>query len=157
MEIIMPQMGETVAEGTISAWHKQEGDAVKADDPLFDVETDKAATEVPAQVDGVLQKIVVPVGETVTVGTIVAVIDTGGEATEQVASTVQEQESEEKKPMQFSATLRPAEANTKLSPVVRRLLAEHNVSEDEVTGTGPGGRIRRDDVLKFVEQRDGKI
>ncbi|MGB7541412.1 MAG: biotin/lipoyl-containing protein, partial [Burkholderiales bacterium] len=76
MDVIMPQLGETVTEGTVINWYKKVGDAVKADEPLFDVETDKVTTEVPAPANGVLSKILVEIGVAVPVGTVLAVIET---------------------------------------------------------------------------------
>src|SRR3990167_341332 len=80
MNILMPQLGETVAEGTIATWHKKPGDAVKVDEILIDVETDKVATEIPAPADGVLAEILVKEGETVAVGTVLAILRIEGEA-----------------------------------------------------------------------------
>ena len=77
MDVIMPQLGETVQEGTVALWYKKVGDAVKADEPLFDVETDKVTTEIPAPASGVLKEILVETGVPVPVGTRLAVIDTG--------------------------------------------------------------------------------
>ncbi|MDB6103988.1 MAG: 2-oxoglutarate dehydrogenase, component, dihydrolipoamide succinyltransferase, partial [Gammaproteobacteria bacterium] len=77
MDVIMPQLGETVAEGTIAAWHKKEGDKVTIDELLLEIETDKVATEVPSLVAGTLLKILVGEGETVRVGTTLAIIDSG--------------------------------------------------------------------------------
>jgi len=77
MDVIMPQLGETVQEGIVALWYKKVGDAVKADEPLFDVETDKVTTEIPAPADGVLAEILVETGVAVPVGTRLAVIDTG--------------------------------------------------------------------------------
>jgi pyruvate/2-oxoglutarate dehydrogenase complex dihydrolipoamide acyltransferase (E2) component len=77
MKVLMPQLGETVAEGTVAVWHKDEGDRVEADEIIADVETDKAAIEIPAAVAGRLTKILVAAGETVDVGTALAVIDDG--------------------------------------------------------------------------------
>jgi pyruvate dehydrogenase E2 component (dihydrolipoyllysine-residue acetyltransferase) len=75
MEVIMPQLGETVTEGTVANWYKKVGDTVKADEPLFDVETDKVTTEVPSIVTGVVKAILVEAGQTVPVGTVLAVIE----------------------------------------------------------------------------------
>jgi len=80
MDVIMPQLGETVQEGIVALWYKKVGDAVKADEPLFDVETDKVTTEIPAPADGVLAEILVETGVAVPVGTRLAVIDTGAQS-----------------------------------------------------------------------------
>jgi 2-oxoglutarate dehydrogenase E2 component (dihydrolipoamide succinyltransferase) len=77
MDVIMPQLGETVQEGIVASWYKKVGEAVKADEPLFDVETDKVTTEIPAPASGVLKEILVETGVAVPVGTRIAVIDTG--------------------------------------------------------------------------------
>ena len=76
MDVIMPQLGETVTEGTVANWYKKVGDAVKSDEPLFEVETDKVTTEIPAIASGVLKAILVEAGATVPVGTVLAVIET---------------------------------------------------------------------------------
>jgi len=76
MDVIMPQLGETVTEGTVANWYKKVGDSIKADEPLFDVETDKVTTEIPAIASGVLKAILVEAGATVPVGTVLAVIET---------------------------------------------------------------------------------
>ncbi|MDP6172778.1 MAG: biotin/lipoyl-containing protein, partial [Rhodospirillales bacterium] len=127
MKIIMPQLGETVAEGTITVWHKKVGEQVEAQELLFEVGTDKVETEIPAPVSGVLTKILVPEGETVDVGVTLAVIDDGSEATD-------DEPAAEKAPKAETAPAasrhergtRPArgKTNKKLSPVVRKLLAE---------------------------------
>ena len=131
MDVVMPQLGETVTEGTVTAWRKRVGDRVKADEPLFDVGTAKVETEIPAPATGTLREILVPEGETVVVGARLAVIEE-------------------------AARGRPVEgAKAKLSPVVRRLLAEHGIDAGAVTGSGAGGRITRRDVLAHVAQREG--
>lgn len=126
MDIVMPQLGETVSEGTVTQWLKKEGESVKRDELLFVVGTDKAEMEIPAPADGVLSQILVQEGETVPVGTRLAVI--GGDV----------------------AAAAPA-AEQRLSPVVKKLLAEHNLRADAVKGTGEGGRITREDVLTYIE------
>jgi len=88
MDVVMPQLGETVTEGTIAAWYKQVGDRVGPDEPLFEVETDKVAMDIPAPAAGVLAQILVPVGERVEVGARLAVIRIAGEAAEAVLTTV---------------------------------------------------------------------
>ncbi len=155
MDVIMPQLGETVAEGTVTKWHKKVGDAVKADDVLFDVETDKVSTEVPAQADGMLAEIVVAEGVTVKVGAKLAVIrEAGGQAAPSVspagggavaaaaAQPVAAPPDRKKLPG----------AGDRLSPVVRRLLAEHTLDPAAIEGTGRDGRITREDVLAYIER-----
>lgn len=147
----MPQLGETVSEGTVTQWLKKAGDAVKRDEVLFVVGTDKVEMEIPAPADGTLAEIFVQAGQTVDVGTRLAVID-DGKATAPSAAKPPAAPS-------VTATSNPATATVarsetqKLSPVVRKLLAEHNLTPEDVTGTGGEGRITREDVLKFVETK----
>ena len=150
MDVVMPQLGETVSEGTITVWHKKVGDTVSADEVLFEVSTDKVDTEIPAPAAGVLTEIVVPEGETVGVGTRLAVIDDGG------ADAKTEALGAEPAPTAPSAA-EPGEAGVGgdmaavLSPVVSRLIAEHGLNTSDIAGTGRGGRITRRDVLAHVE------
>ena len=171
MNVLMPQLGETVAEGTVAAWHKKQGDAIEKNEILLDVETDKAATEVPAPVAGVIASVLVPEGKTVDVGTVLAVIESEEAAAAAAASQVSEQGAKEdstgspgkRASAERSArkTARAARARgrggksgrLRLSPVVRRLLAEHGVDANDITGSGRDGRITRKDVLAFAEQR----
>jgi 2-oxoglutarate dehydrogenase E2 component (dihydrolipoamide succinyltransferase) len=155
MDVIMPQLGETVAEGTVTRWYKKVGDAVKADDVLFDVETDKVSTEIPAQADGVLAEILVSEGTTAKVGARLAVIKESGAASAAPARPAVEM------PVvaRVAAAAAPASpvrapragADERLSPVVRRLLAEHTLDPSKIAGTGRGGRITREDVLAHIE------
>ena len=171
MNVLMPQLGETVAEGTVAAWHKKQGDTVEKNEVLLDVETDKAATEVPAPVAGVIASVLVPEGKTVDVGTVLAVIASVEAAEAATASQVSEEgtteESSGSTGKRASAkraarkTAKTAKARTRggksgrlrLSPVVRRLLAEHGVDANDIAGSGRDGRITRKDVLAFMEQR----
>ena len=171
MNVLMPQLGETVAEGTVAAWHKKQGDTVEKNEVLLDVETDKAATEVPAPVAGVIASVLVPEGKTVDVGTVLAVIESEEAAEAAAASQVSEEGATEdstgspgkRASAKRSArkTARTAKARgrggksgrLRLSPVVRRLLAEHGIDANDITGSGRDGRITRKDVLAFAEQR----
>ena len=161
----MPQLGETVAEGTVTKWYKKVGDAVKADDVLFDVETDKVSTEIPAQATGVVAEILVAEGVTAKVGARLAVIRESGATAPQ---PVPRKSSPETAPPRSAAagsaassasgaTSRAAapsrsDGDGKLSPVVRRLLAEHTLDPAQITGTGRDGRITREDVLAHIER-----
>jgi 2-oxoglutarate dehydrogenase E2 component (dihydrolipoamide succinyltransferase) len=150
MDIVMPQLGETVREGTVTQWLKKPGDKVKRDEILFVVGTDKVEMEIPAPADGTLVDILVADGATVDVGTTLAVFDDGKSGA--AAPT---------KPIAPAATaaprtapmLAPREASQKLSPVVRRLLAEHDLTPADIAGSGEGGRVTRDDVLKHIGNR----
>jgi pyruvate dehydrogenase E2 component (dihydrolipoamide acetyltransferase) len=146
MDVLMPQLGETVAEGTIAAWHKQTGDSVEKGDLLLDVETDKVATEIEAPVSGVLASIDVPEGETVDVGTVLAVIVVEGEAVAEKPAAVAPA-AQKAAP---SAGLAPRQSGNKLSPAVRRLVKEHSLDVAAISGTGHDGRITRQNVLDFI-------
>jgi pyruvate dehydrogenase E2 component (dihydrolipoamide acetyltransferase) len=157
MNVIMPQLGETVEEGTVSAWRKKEGDKIAIDEVLVDIETDKVATEVPSLVAGTLVKILIAAGETVKVGTALAIIDTGNTT---VAATPEAADARPPPSATTAAPVAQREATpTKrdthgapLSPVVRRLVAKHVVDIALVQGTGRDGRIKRNDVLAHLEK-----
>ena len=156
MDVIMPQLGETVSEGTVTVWCKKVGDAVKADETLFEVSTDKVDTEIPAPADGVLAEILVQEGETVNVGAKLAVIDDGGaseagESTEADAGSDSAPVAAQPKPS--SPPTSPDMAGSMagvLSPVVSRLIAEHGFDAADITGTGRDGRITRRDVMAHL-------
>ncbi|HEY5121357.1 MAG TPA: 2-oxo acid dehydrogenase subunit E2 [Acidimicrobiales bacterium] len=150
-DVTMPQLGETVADGTVTKWFKNVGDAVVRGEPLFEVSTDKVDTEIPAQVDGILTAILVEEGVTVDVGTKLAVI--GGDGTEALVTPKVAAIATESSPTPTGRAVVKASRDTSaspLSPVVRRLLAEHDLDADLVQGSGPQGRITRDDVLAHV-------
>jgi 2-oxoglutarate dehydrogenase E2 component (dihydrolipoamide succinyltransferase) len=153
MDILMPQLGETVAEGTVTNWYKQVGDAVQADEALFDVETDKVSTEIPSPIAGVLTEVLVPAGQTVKVGTRLAVVRGTGEQAAPLASRPATQAP----PPMANVAIADAQAapradGQKLSPVVRRLLAENGLNAADIRGTGRDGRVTRDDVLQHLDQ-----
>ncbi len=173
-EVTLPQLGETVTEGTITRWFKKVGDSVAADEPLFEVSTDKVDTEVPSPVAGVLTEIRVPEGETVPVGAVIAVVGDAGSAPapapapeaapapapapEPAPAPVPAPEpAPAPAPEPAPAAPAPAGAsavasdNRLLSPVVRRLVNEHAIDVDQLVGTGPGGRITREDVLDYID------
>ncbi len=156
----MPQLGETVTEGTITRWYKQVGDAVAVDDVLFEVSTEKVDTEVPSAHAGFLRAVHVPEGDTVPVGALLAVITaTADEPFDEPAAAAPSEEPPAAAPPPVAATLAPEppdrEANGFLSPAVRGVLAEHGLRPDQVTGTGAGGRITRNDVLAAAANRQG--
>jgi pyruvate/2-oxoglutarate dehydrogenase complex dihydrolipoamide acyltransferase (E2) component len=150
MDILMPQLGETVLEGTVAAWHKNAGDVVEKGEMLLDVETDKAATEIEAPASGVLTNISVGEGSTVDVGTVLATIAVEGEVAEATAAPVATT------PMIDAAASRPAGLPAKspagkVSPVVRRLLKQHKLDIADIPGTGRDGRVSKQDVENFVK------
>ena len=159
MDVIMPQLGETVAEGTITVWHKNVGDQVASDELLFEIGTDKVEMEIPAPVGGVLKEIRIPEGETVVVGTVLAVIDDGSGTAEVAPAAVVAADPtpvSQPKPAAILPTRSspPHYPNRKLSPAVRKLVADNNLSPDDMIGTGRDGRITRGDVLAFLKGRD---
>ena len=152
----MPQLGETVSEGTVAAWHKQAGDTVEKGDVLLDVETDKVATEIEAPASGVLARIDIPEGDTVAVGTVLAVIAIDGEAVEAApaaaasAPAISTEASVKTSTPLSSNSGSSNRGNEKLSPAVRRLIKEHSLDITQVSGTGRDGRVTRQNVLDFV-------
>jgi pyruvate dehydrogenase E2 component (dihydrolipoamide acetyltransferase) len=208
-EIKMPQLGETVVEGTITKWLKQEGDTVEEDELLVEISTDKVDSEVPSTASGKIQKILVPEGETVKVGTALAVVGEGdveggssdeepekkeeskeepaakaetkeddsdpkdeaeakGDAAEAEVEEKQKpddqaakKESEEPAEKPAAKAPQPAEKGDTskrgiISPLVRRLADENDVKLEEIEGTGTGGRIRKQDVMRFIEERKAR-
>ncbi|MEI7507214.1 MAG: dihydrolipoamide acetyltransferase family protein [Actinomycetes bacterium] len=169
-EVTLPQLGETVTEGTITRWFKKVGDIVALDEPLFEVSTDKVDTEVPSPVAGVLTEIRVPEGETVPVGAVIGVVGDAGAVVaappaaapapvaEAAPAPVVAAAAPVAAPAPVVATPAPVVApaagndNRLLSPVVRRLVTEHNLNVDSIAGTGPGGRITREDVLDHIDK-----
>jgi pyruvate dehydrogenase E2 component (dihydrolipoyllysine-residue acetyltransferase) len=179
VDVVMPQMGVSVSEGTITKWLKQEGEQVEADEALLEISTDKVDTEVPSPGSGTLTQILVQEGATVDVGTKLAVI--GGEgggtastddvpepATAQAAAesaavsdapaTPSAETVEEATPAPPAAreTTEPSSTNGKtfVSPVVAKIASEHGVDPSQVEGTGRGGRVTKKDILSFIESGD---
>jgi len=181
-EITLPQLGETVTEGTITKWFKKVGDTVALDEPLFEVSTDKVDTEVPSPISGVLTEIRVAEGDTVPVGTVIAVVGDASAAPAAAApaasaavvtaapapapvastpaaapSTLTSSNVSESTPASATVASAPTSSDGSstsavLSPVVRKLITENNLNAASITGTGPGGRITRDDVLAAISR-----
>ena len=157
MEILMPQLGETVSEGLVATWHKKEGDSVVVNEILLDIETDKVSTEITAPVDGVLIKVIVGEGQTVEVGALLAIVQPEGEELQEETREESENEankasvqSGEKSTQQVGAEVSIANNRQgeplRLSPSVRRRLKEVGIDASEITGTGRSGRITLQDV-----------
>lgn len=146
-EIIMPQLGESIAEGIVVKWLIQLGGVVQKDQSLLEVETEKVALEIPSPATGVLSEIIVPAGETVPVGTLLARIESTppSEVTNRVGGVV------------VRAMEPHGEGEGHHSPVVRQLATEHGVDLSQVKGTGAGGRVTRKDIQDFIAQRGGQI
>jgi pyruvate dehydrogenase E2 component (dihydrolipoamide acetyltransferase) len=166
-DIIMPQMGESIVEGTITKWLKKPGDKVQRDEPLFEISTDKVDAEIPAPASGVLQEIKVTEGTTVGVNTVVGTIAADGEAAAKPAKAApvaappaKEEKKEEKKPTATpapAASAAPAQESedeeARSSPLVRKIAREHGVNLSQVPGTGLGGRITKQDITAFIESQ----
>ena len=150
MDVLMPQLGETVLEGTVAVWHKNAGDTVEKGDMLLDVETDKAATEIEAPVSGVLSNIAVAEGETVDVGTVLAVIAVDGEVVEAAAAAPAAAQPAAEAAKPAASGLPPKSSGGKVSPAVRRLLKQHNLDIADIRGSGRDGRVTKEDVQAFI-------
>ena len=172
-DITLPQLGETVTEGTITRWFKKVGEQVAADEPLFEVSTDKVDTEVPSPIAGVLTEIRVQEGDTVAVGTVIAVVGDAGSvpapapaaapapaptpppapapAPAPVAAPAPAPAPAPAAPAPAAASSGQSAQGQVLSPVVRKLVSENGLDVSRITGTGPGGRITRDDVVAMIE------
>ena len=172
-EVVMPQMGVSVSEGTITKWLKSEGEHIGRDEPLLEISTDKVDTEVPSPGEGVVAQILVQEGETVEVGTVLAVIAPEGAApaeappapeapepatqaaadASEAAATETAQPAPPAPPAAPAPAAAPASGNgrTFVSPVVARIASEHGVDPNAVPGTGTGGRVTKKDILAFVE------
>ncbi|CCN72034.1 2-oxoglutarate dehydrogenase complex dihydrolipoyllysine-residue succinyltransferase [Vibrio nigripulchritudo] len=143
IEILVPDLPESVADATVATWHKKPGEAVERDEVIVDIETDKVVLEVPAPEAGVLEAIVEEEGATVLGRQIIGKLKPGAVAGEPTADSTDGTEASPDKRHKASLT---EESNDALSPAVRRLLAEHNLEASQVKGTGVGGRITREDV-----------
>ncbi|MDK9764747.1 2-oxoglutarate dehydrogenase complex dihydrolipoyllysine-residue succinyltransferase [Vibrio sp. D420a] len=143
IEILVPDLPESVADATVATWHKQPGEAVERDEVIVDIETDKVVLEVPAPEAGVLEAIIEEEGATVLSKQVIAKLKPGAVAGEPTTDTTEDTEASPDK--RHKATL-SEESNDALSPAVRRLLAEHNLQPADVKGTGVGGRITREDI-----------
>ncbi|WP_061038763.1 2-oxoglutarate dehydrogenase complex dihydrolipoyllysine-residue succinyltransferase [Vibrio coralliirubri] len=143
IEILVPDLPESVADATVATWHKKPGEAVARDEVIVDIETDKVVLEVPAPEAGVLEAIIEEEGATVLSKQLLAKIKPGAVAGEPTKDTTEDTEASPDKRHKAALT---EENNDALSPAVRRLLAEHNLQPADVKGTGVGGRITREDI-----------
>ncbi|MFO7573304.1 MAG: dihydrolipoamide acetyltransferase family protein [Gaiellaceae bacterium] len=168
IEVVMPQMGVSVSEGTITKWLKQPGEQIARDEPLLEISTDKVDTEVPSPGEGIVAEILVQEGETVEVGTVIARIGPAGAAAAPTAPVaepeppVAESQPPLTPPVEAPAPTAPAAApapvvspaagngKTFVSPVVARIAAEHGVDPGVVPGTGTGGRVTKKDILAYI-------
>ncbi len=162
-DIVMPQMGESIFEGTITKWLKKPGDKVQRDEPLFEISTDKVDAEIPAPASGVLQDIKVAEGATVQVNTVVGTISDGDSAAAKPAapSAPAKKEAapvrtpapapEPKAAAPASQPQHEEDDHARSSPLVRKIAREHNIDLAQVPGTGLGGRITKQDITAFLE------
>ncbi len=158
-QIKMPQLGESVTEGTVDHWLKNEGDFVKRDEPIVEVVTDKVNAEIPSPFEGKLVKITAAQGETVLVGAVIAQIEVAGAPSaaapapvkpEPKAAAVSSPAAVAAAPAAEVAVAGGGNGGTRLSPAVRKLAAEHNLDPTTLRGSGLGGRVTRDDILAAV-------
>ncbi|MGA2831694.1 MAG: dihydrolipoamide acetyltransferase family protein [Terracidiphilus sp.] len=166
-DVIMPQMGESIFEGTITKWLKKAGDRIEKDEPLFEISTDKVDAEIPSPVAGVLTEIKTPAGATVEVNTVVAVISgaSGGDVSAPVAAAPPVSVpapapfvlAPQVRSMATAQTAAPPSVGERQrsSPLVRRIAKENNLDLSQVAGTGSEGRITKDDVLRHVNGTGG--
>ncbi len=168
-DVVMPQMGESIVEGTLTKWLKKPGERVERDEPLFEISTDKVDTEIPAPAAGVLAEVLVEEGKTVAINTVVARIDeTGAAAAAPAPQPPVETPKEEAKPAPApqapppppppapAAEPEPAGVAGPLSPLVRRMAREYNIDLRQVKGTGAGGRITKADVEAYMAAQGAK-
>src|SRR2546425_459929 len=173
-DIVMPQMGESIFEGTITKWLKKPGDKVQRDEPLFEISTDKVDAKFPAPASGTLQDIKVAEGSTVQVNTVVGTIAAEGEAVAVAPSpkaggrptppAPEKKEAAPAKPQAPAAEHREViqfpheeEDHARSSPLVRKIAREHNVNLSQVSGTGLGGRITKQDIMAFLERSQPSV
>jgi len=163
IDVVMPQMGESIVEGTLTKWLKKPGDRVERDQPLFEISTDKVDSEIPAPASGTLAEVIVEEGTTVAINTVVARIDESGGAAVSVPAA---QAAAPPKPAPAPAAAPPpppsppvaeeeagAEGLGPLSPLVRRMAREHGIDLRQIRGTGAGGRITKADVEAYLAAR----
>ena len=167
VQITMPQMGESVSEGTVLTWHKQEGDWVEKDETIVEISTDKVDAEVPAPSSGKLVKILAQEDETVEVGQALAEMEPGeapagdGAAPKKEPTTVAAsgdnggEPAPTPHPPRTATATPPASGDTPSTPVARRVAAAHGIDLEQVSGSGTGGKVVKDDVLSHIERNGG--
>jgi 2-oxoglutarate dehydrogenase E2 component (dihydrolipoamide succinyltransferase) len=159
-EVVMPKLGESITEATITKWFKKEGDNVEEDDTLLEIATDKVDSEIPSPVAGIIIKILFKEGDIVPVGKVIAIISLDGE--KPAESAVPEPVSEKQKAEVVEVSSKPSEIRIEskpdrfYSPLVKTIAKQENLSVSEletITGTGQNGRVRKEDILKYLETR----
>ncbi|HEB0853568.1 2-oxoglutarate dehydrogenase complex dihydrolipoyllysine-residue succinyltransferase [Citrobacter werkmanii] len=147
VDILVPDLPESVADATVATWHKKPGDAVRRDEVLVEIETDKVVLEVPASADGILDAVLEDEGTTVTSRQILGRLREGNSSGKETSAKSEEKDST---PAQRQQASLAEQNNDALSPAIRRLLGEHNLEASAINGTGVGGRITREDVEKHL-------
>lgn len=150
-QIVVPTLGESVAEATVAQWLKKEGEAVKADEPIVELETDKVTLEVNAPADGVIVKIAVGEGDSVEVGAILGEMEEGAAAND--AAPAKKEEKKEAAPAKAAPEAKSAKTSDdpKTSPAVRKLINDNNLDASQIPATGKDGRITKEDVQKYID------
>jgi len=173
-DIIMPKMGESIEEATITKWFVKEGDKVVEDDVLLEIATDKVDSEIPSPVEGVVKKVLYQQDDTIAVGTVIAVIDMGGGEESDTGSETKEQSDSEKheeksdseqqthskgSSQETELTSKQSESGRFYSPLVRKIAKEEGVTSEEldsIKGSGLNNRVQKKDILEFIETRESK-
>ncbi len=165
-DVVMPQMGESIVEGTLTKWLKKPGDHVERDEPLFEISTDKVDTEIPSPAAGTLSEVLVEEGKTVGIATVVARIDEGGGAAPAAAQPAPAAAAPEPEPQPEPQpevvapppppAEEPAEPAGPLSPLVRRMAREYSIDLSKVKGTGAGGRITKQDMEGHIARQQAQ-
>ncbi|WP_446029118.1 2-oxoglutarate dehydrogenase complex dihydrolipoyllysine-residue succinyltransferase [Lelliottia amnigena] len=153
VDILVPDLPESVADATVATWHKKPGDSVKRDEVLVEIETDKVVLEVPASADGILDAVLEDEGTTVTSRQILGRLREGNSGGKESSA---KSESKESTPAQRQQASLEEQSNEALSPAIRRLLSEHNLEASAIKGTGVGGRLTREDVEKHLAKAPAK-
>ncbi|AXU95939.1 2-oxoglutarate dehydrogenase complex dihydrolipoyllysine-residue succinyltransferase [Erwinia persicina] len=153
VDIVVPDLPESVADATVATWHKKPGDSVKRDEVLVEIETDKVILEVPASTDGVLEAILEEEGATVVSRQALGRLKEGNSGGKETSAKA---EANESTPAQRQSASLEEESNDALSPAIRRLIAEHNLDAAAIKGTGVGGRLTREDVEKHLAKAPAK-
>jgi pyruvate dehydrogenase E2 component (dihydrolipoamide acetyltransferase) len=154
-DVVMPQMGESIFEGTITKWLKNVGDTVQRDEPLFEISTDKVDAEIPSPAAGVLSEIKIQAGQTAQINTVVAVIGGASGAAAPAPAPVAAAPKAASAPAASAPEPEPVSADAehvRSSPLVRKIARENNVNLGAVTGSGAGGRVTKEDILAYVEK-----
>ncbi len=164
-EVVMPKLGESIIEATITKWLKQEGDEIAEDDAIVEIATDKVDSEIPSPVEGKLKKINFKEGDTVAVGEIIALIDMGGEGSVEETEQPETKKTEESQKVSVSEAEKPIQATSPnfassskfYSPLVKNIAKQENISVkelDNIKGSGKEGRVNKNDILQYIEDRN---